>query len=63
MADSVVRKLINAVWALPNDVIRMSDTMPGTVETSSNLAIVKSKRDRVEICCLVRSFSESDHNR
>ncbi|HSH20048.1 MAG TPA: hypothetical protein VLA03_06330, partial [Draconibacterium sp.] len=31
----------------------------GTVETSSNLAIVKSGKKEVEVCCLVRSFSES----
>ena len=59
MSGSLQKKLTAAVWAAPNDVIRMSDTMPGTVETSSNLAIVKSNKDMVEIRCLVRSFSES----
>ncbi len=59
MSGSLQNKLTAAVWAAPNDVIRMSDTMKGTVETSSNLAIVKSDKENVEICCLVRSFSES----
>ncbi len=59
MSGSVQKKLTNAIWAAPNDVVRMSDTMPGTVETSSNLAIVKSDEKKVEVCCLVRSFSES----
>ena len=59
MAGALQKKLTSAVWAAPNDVIRMSDTMPGTVETSSNLAIVKSNNEMVEILCLVRSFSES----
>jgi dipeptidase D len=59
MAKSVQENLTNAVWAAPNDVVRMSDTMPGTVETSSNLAIVKSTKNKIEVCCLVRSFSES----
>lgn len=58
-AKSVQKQLTNAVWAAPNDVVRMSDTMPGTVETSSNLAIVKSSKNTVEVSCLVRSFSES----
>ena len=53
------KKLTNAVWAAPNDVARMSDTMPGTVETSSNLAIVKANDKNIEVSCLVRSFSES----
>jgi len=59
MSKSIQKKLTNAVWAAPNDVVRMSDTMQGTVETSSNLAIVKSVKDKIEVSCLVRSFSES----
>ncbi|GAB1453601.1 aminoacyl-histidine dipeptidase [Draconibacterium sp.] len=59
MSKSVQKNLTNAVWAAPNDVVRMSDTMPGTVETSSNLAIVKSDKKKITISCLVRSFSES----
>ena len=35
-------KLVKAVVACPNGVIRMSDSMPGLVETSTNLAILKS---------------------
>lgn len=62
MAGSLQKKLTNAVWAAPNDVVRMSDTMPGTVETSSNLALVQSDKKKVEIQCLVRSFSESAKN-
>lgn len=59
MLKSLQKRLTHAVWAAPNDVVRMSDTMPGTVETSSNLAIVKSDNKTVEVNCLVRSFSES----
>lgn len=59
MLKSLQKRLTNAVWAAPNDVVRMSDTMPDTVETSSNLAIVKSDNKTVEVSCLVRSFSES----
>jgi len=59
LKKSFQKKLTNAVWAAPNDVARMSDTMPGTVETSSNLAIVKTNDKTIEISCLVRSFSES----
>ena len=59
MSKPVQKRLTNAVWAAPNDVVRMSDTMHSTVETSSNLAIVKSSKNTVEVSCLVRSFSES----
>ncbi len=59
LKKSLQKKLTHAVWAAPNDVVRMSDTMQGTVETSSNLAIVKADKKSIEVCCLVRSFSES----
>lgn len=59
MSKSFTKKLTDAIWAAPNDVVRMSDTMPGTVETSSNLALVQSQYGEVKICCLVRSFSET----
>jgi dipeptidase D len=59
MANSLQKALTNSVWAAPNDVVRMSDTMPGTVETSSNLAIVETGKKSIEVSCLVRSFSES----
>ena len=59
MTGALQKRLTAAVWAAPNDVIRMSDSMTGTVETSSNLAIVKSGKNSVEIRCLVRSFSET----
>src|SRR5690606_32515879 len=53
--------LTKAVLALPNGVIRMSDSMKGLVETSSNLAIVKSNsKDKVvEGGCLMRSSVDS----
>lgn len=50
-------RLIKAIIAAPNGVIRMSDTMPGLVETSTNMAIVKSdqKKKTIRIACLMRS--------
>lgn len=47
--------LVNAIQACPNGVIRMSDTMPGLVETSTNLAIVKSEKGETTVKCLIRS--------
>jgi dipeptidase D len=52
-------RLINAVYACPNAVIRMSDTVSGLVETSSNLAIVKFEKDEIKISCLIRSSVDS----
>jgi dipeptidase D len=48
-------KLIRIVYGAPNGVIRMSAEMPGVVETSSNLAIVKSGDGEIDVLCLIRS--------
>jgi dipeptidase D len=42
MDEKTQKNLTLAVLACPNGVIRMSDSMEGLVETSTNLAIVKS---------------------
>ena len=58
---STQKNLINAVFVCPNNVVRMSNDMPGLVETSTNLAIVKSddKTKTVEVKCLLRSSVDS----
>jgi dipeptidase D len=50
--------LINAVYGCPNGVIAMSTDIPDLVETSSNLAIVKSEKGNIEVMCLLRSSVE-----
>jgi dipeptidase D len=52
---------VRAVIACPNGVIRMSDSMKGLVETSGNLAIVRSdeKDKAVTAACLIRSSVDS----
>jgi len=64
MPDSVIdektqKNLINAVYACPNGVMRMSNDMEGLVETSTNLAIVKSGNFKIEVQSLLRSSVES----
>jgi dipeptidase D len=51
--------LINAINACPNGVIRMSDAMENLVETSTNLAIVKSGKGKVQVSSLMRSSVDS----
>ncbi|MDD2584661.1 MAG: aminoacyl-histidine dipeptidase [Bacteroidales bacterium] len=51
--------MVKAVYACPNGVERMSDAMPGLVETSNNLAIVKSGDGVIEIKTLMRSSVDS----
>ncbi len=53
-------QLINAIYATPNGVVRTSDSMPGLVETSTNLSIVKSEKDgSINIMALIRSSVDS----
>lgn len=51
--------LINAVEGCQNGVISMLNDFPGTVESSSNLAVIQSTEGQIEIKILVRSSSES----
>ncbi|MBE9468564.1 MAG: aminoacyl-histidine dipeptidase [Bacteroidetes bacterium] len=57
--EMVQDDLVNAVYVCPNGVIRMSDTMKGMVETSSNLATVKSENGTITALCLLRSSVDS----
>jgi len=51
--------LLNAICACPNGVVRMSDAIPGLVETSTNLAIVKIGGGKMSASCLLRSSVDS----
>jgi dipeptidase D len=59
LPEFVQDDLINGVTACPNGVLRFVPEMPEVVETSTNLAIVKSDGSHVELACLVRSSVES----
>ncbi|MGE5418878.1 MAG: beta-Ala-His dipeptidase, partial [Chloroflexota bacterium] len=52
-------KIIRSVFVCPNEVIRMSQSIKGLVETSNNLAIVKIKDGKFEAHCLTRSSVDS----
>ena len=59
--EKTQKNLTKAVIACPNGVIRMSDSMEGLVETSSNLAILKSDAtgQTIAAACLMRSSVDS----
>lgn len=57
--EEIQDDLINAIEGCQNGVITMLNDFPGTVESSSNLAIVKSTDEMIEVKLLVRSSSES----
>jgi dipeptidase D len=47
--------LLNAIYACPHGVLSWSQTIPGLVETSTNLAAVKFDEDRIKITTSQRS--------
>lgn len=52
-------QLLDLICAAPNGVMRMSDSMQGLVETSTNLAIVRADDGVIEVQSLVRSSVDS----
>lgn len=57
--EEIQDDLINAIEGCQNGVVSMLSDFPGTVESSSNLAIVKTSDELIEVKILVRSSSES----
>lgn len=57
--EEIQDDLINSVVACPNGAARFIPEVPDVVETSNNLAIIKSDGKTVEIKCLIRSSVES----
>lgn len=58
---SVQDRFLKAIVGVPNGVLSMSSTMPGLVETSSNLASVKQSDDRLIVTTSQRSSVDSAH--
>jgi dipeptidase D len=57
--EEVQDDLINGVTACPNGVARFIPELPTVVETSNNLAIIKSDGSTIIVRCLIRSSVES----
>lgn len=49
------QKIINLLYALPHGVMAMSHAVAGLVETSTNMAIVETKKDSLELLTSQRS--------
>ena len=52
-------RFVGAVLACPDGVDRMSDAMPGLVETSNNLAMVRIEKGKFSVITLMRSSVDS----
>ncbi len=59
MTTDTQYKLLNSLYACPHGVIAMSASIPNFVETSTNLAAVRTKGETIEITTSQRSSVES----
>lgn len=59
MSRDAQRRIVGALYGSPNGVMRMSDAVPGLVETSTNLGTVTASDGRVAAGFLVRSAVDS----
>jgi dipeptidase D len=55
MTSECRTSLLNFILALPHGVVAMHPEIPNLVETSTNLAIVRTEGTRVEVICSTRS--------
>ena len=61
--EKAQKQMFDIVAAVPNGVIKMSESVAGIVETSTNLAIVKSNGGKIEMCTLNRSLVDDDRDK
>jgi dipeptidase D len=60
---AIQANLYKAVLECPNGMIKMSESVAGIVETSSNLAIIKSEDGKIQIASLQRSLVDDDKDK
>lgn len=58
--EKTQKHLVNALYAIPHGVIKMSNDIPGLVETSTNLAVVETVGKYVNIVTSQRSSVASE---
>ena len=61
--QKTTQALYNAVHKCPNGVIAFDKNMPDVVETSTNLAVVKSDKGTIEMASLQRSAIDADKDK
>lgn len=60
MDSTAQANILNAIYACPNGIYRMSPDVEGLVQTSNNLARVHIENGQIEVLCLTRSSVDSE---
>ena len=55
-----VDKILNVLAECPHGIITMSNSMPGVVKTSNNLAVIETSLNKLRVKTSQRSFYEDD---
>ena len=59
ISPKVIGNALKAILACPHGVGRMSDTLPGLTETSTNMAIIRTEKGHLTVHSLTRSSIDS----
>lgn len=59
ISPKVIDRALKAIIACPHGVRRMSDTIPGLTETSTNMAIIRTAKGHLTVHSLTRSSIDS----
>ena len=57
---NAISSLLFSFDVIPQGVVKMSDSMPGTVETSNNVGRISSSEDQIFVSTHTRSFIDND---
>jgi dipeptidase D len=57
---NAISSLLFSLDVIPQGVVKMSDSMPGTVETSNNVGRISSSEDQIFVSTHTRSFIDND---
>lgn len=57
---TVINALAGCLEQLPQGMVKMSEAMPGTVETSNNIGRIVAEKDRIFVSTHTRSFIDND---
>jgi dipeptidase D len=60
MMEDYQGRILDLLLRTPSGVLKMSDQMPGIVQTSNNMAIISMERGKLEIKMLLRSSSDEE---
>ena len=60
ISHKTIETLLNSLKHIPQGVVKMSDTMKGTVETSNNIGRIQTEKNHISVSTHTRSFIDSE---